>query len=246
MINFSKPQKFNATVKNKVLLNQKVARLDLELLNPKEIYFQAGQFISLKVSEVAYRSYSISSSMFEHSKLSIIVGIGHDGVGSNFVKNLQIGDTVEFVGPSGRFVLPENLKENLIFIATGTGVSPMLSMIDALLKNSDSTNNLSLIFGIRDKSELFLEEHIRTLKIEHKNFDYKICFSQVLPTNVENAYKGRVTENIDFSKIESSQYFICGNPYMVQDTIKLLIEKGVKEENIFHEKFTVASPIKPS
>ncbi len=245
MINFSKPQKFSTTVKNKVLLNQKVARLDLDLLSPTEIFFQAGQFISLKVSETAYRSYSISSSMFEHRKLSIIVGIGHDGVGSNFVKNLQIGDTVEFVGPSGRFVLPEKPKENLVFIATGTGISPMLSMIDALLKNS-SSSNISLVFGIRDKSELFLEEHIRTLKVEHKNFDYKIFFSQVLPTNIENAYKGRVTDNIDFSKTESSQYFICGNPYMVQDTIKLLIEKGAKDEDIFHEKFTVSSPIKPS
>lgn len=245
MINFSKPQKFTTMVKNKVLLNQKVARLDLELLNPKEIYFQAGQFISLKVSETAYRSYSISSSMFEHNNLSIIVGIGHDGVGSNYVKNLQIEDTVEFVGPSGRFVLPENSKKNLVFIATGTGISPMLSMIDSLLKNS-TDSNVSLVFGIRDKSELFLEKHIQTLKSSHKNFDYKICFSQETPSDVLNAYNGRVTENINFTETAFSQYFICGNPYMVQDTIKLLIEKGVKEEDIFHEKFTVSSPIKPN
>lgn len=242
MTQFSKPQKFKAILSEKENLNRTVMKITLKLENPKEMEFLSGQFVSLKVSESVYRSYSIFSSMFEKSSISLIIGIAHDGVGANYVRNIQIGDIVEFIGPSGRFVFPENIFQNFIFVATGTGLSPLISMIDDTYRLIPE-KNITLLFGIRSPDDLFLYDHLKKLSNMNRNFRYKICFSKETSTKIENSFKGRVTDHMIIDRF--SQYFICGNPLMVQDVTKLLIEAGIDETNIFHEKFTVASPIKP-
>jgi len=241
-IKFSLPQKYISKVASTNFLNKIDLEVLFEVIEPNTLEFIPGQFISINCGNGTFRSYSISSSSLSKTQVGLIVAVAHEGIGSNFLKNLKVGDTVEFIGPSGRFVLPENLKETLVFLATGTGVAPILSMID-YLANTQSDANIKLYFGIRDSKELFKLDQIRDLKNKLKSFDYKICFSQELPKELDtNCIKGRVTDafNIKDFDIASTQYFICGNPYMVTEVSEALENNFVPKENIFHEKFTTA------
>jgi ferredoxin-NADP reductase len=149
-----------------------------------------------------------------------------------------VGDSVEFIGPSGRFVLPETLLDNLTFIVTGTGIAPILSMLDSL-NNIKTTSNIKLYFGVRDKSELFKVDQLEHFKNTMQHFDYFLCFSQDVPEDLSKvSVKGRVTDVVEM--VANTQYFICGNPYMVADMHSKLLNKGVIHTNIFHEKFTIS------
>jgi len=238
---FNKPQKISAKVFSSTRLNEKDIEVIFEVVSPSIFEFRAGQFINLSCGNGLFRAYSISSTSLSNTQVVLIVAVGHDGVGSNYIKSLKVGDSVEFIGPSGRFVLPEVLKDNLIFIATGTGLAPLLSMID-YLNNSNTTSKVQLYFGVRDESEVFKIDQLNIFKSNMKDFNYTVCFSQDIPSELANvSVKGRVTDAIVFDKnnLDTTQYFICGNPYMVVDINAKLKDAGISENNIFHEKFTV-------
>jgi ferredoxin-NADP reductase len=237
-IKFDTPKKILATVLEKNKLND----VDLEIIfeTRENVSFLPGQFISVNCGNGMYRSYSISSSSMDKNKVGLIAAVGHEGVGSNYLKNISIGDITELVGPSGRFVLPEVLKENIVFIATGTGIAPVLSMIDYLM-NTKYEGKVELYFGIRNTKELFKEDLLKTFKNTMKNFSYTLCFSQEENPNTTSPWKkGRVTEIFQIGDINNTQYFLCGNPYMVLDMAKVLTDKGVSEQDIYNEKFTVS------
>ncbi|MDQ5981747.1 MAG: hypothetical protein QG570_504, partial [Patescibacteria group bacterium] len=123
------PKRFEFSLMQKSMLNEKVMLLKLSLINPSEITFTSGQFLNIKVNDKQYRSYSISSISSEKRFVEIIAAVGHEGVGANYFKNIQVGDKGEFIGPSGKFILTQVLSSNLVFISTGTGISPLISML---------------------------------------------------------------------------------------------------------------------
>ena len=245
-IKFSPPHKVTAKVISSKYLNKIDIELTLEMVHPESFEFIAGQFITLNCGNQGYRAYSIGSSSLDNKHISLIVAVGHEGIGSNYIKSLKVGDSVEFVGPSGRFVLPETFKDNLYFIATGTGISPILSMLD-YMANNKCKSNIYLYFGIRSSEDLFAVEFLESLKNALNNFHYTLCFSQEIPQSLfSKSIKGRVTDSfkVENTEINNSQYFLCGNPYMISDVMGILTNSGVAQTDIYHEKFTVSQ--KPS
>ncbi|MBI2414523.1 hypothetical protein HYV31_01595 [candidate division WWE3 bacterium] len=242
---FLLPKKYTAKLLKKDQLNQRVVEIILEVISPPDFKFISGQFVSLSVGKGIFRSYSIASSKSKASKISLLVENAHDGAGSNFINGLSIGDTVEFIGPSGRFCLPTPLNKNLVFVVTGTGIAPILSMLEELSLNKCKLE-LTLYFGIRNTQELLkidlLEDY--TKRLEH--FDYKLCYSSTPTVNeIKNPriLTGRVTKNVEVKDALNTLFVLCGHPLMIMDMAQILIEKGVPRENILHEKFTVAKKV---
>ncbi len=230
------PKLYKAKLKSKQMLNNRDMLIDLELINPPEIYFKPGQFINLNVAENTFRSYSICSSSLLTNQVSIVVSVGHDGVGTKYLKESKKNDEVKFIGPSGKFFLPDNLLNNLVFIATGTGIGPFISMWYKLeeLKYQGKT---VVYFGVRTEDEIFFVDKLNYFK-KVLNFGYKICVSR--PSSKWSMPKGKVTELFDISNFLNKQYFLCGHPLMIEDMLSILEENNVADENIFHERFTVS------
>lgn len=245
--NSSRPQKYTARVEAKTEASAKVHKISLRMLEPTEINFIPGQFISLKVSPTNYRSYSIASDAQNKHELAILVATGHDGVGANYLKELKVGDTVEFVGPAGKFTLPNIIGKKLVMVATGTGLSPILSML-ATLADQQCTSKIELFLGVRDDSELMETTTLAELAEKLPNFNLTICFSDAREEQVHKwkGFSGRVTDKLDIKAITDAQHpsqvLMCGNPHMVHELYTKLLENGAKEENLFHEKFTTSAP----
>lgn len=217
------------------MLNARDMLVDFELINPTEIHFRPGQFINLNVAENTFRSYSICSSPLLSNQITIVVSVDHDGVGTKYLKNIKINDDVSFIGPSGRFFLPDNLANSLVFIATGTGIGPFISMWYKL-EELKYQGNIMFYFGVRTEDEIFFVDKMDYFK-EPLNFNYKLCVSR--PSSEWKQTKGKVTELFDVSDFSNKQYFLCGHPLMIEDMLVILQKNGVPEENIFHERFTV-------
>src|SRR3990167_2825778 len=147
------PKIYEARVFEAKMENSRDLLVTFKLLNPNRIEFVPGQFINLRVSANTYRSYSICSLPRFSDQVSIVVTVNFDGIGANYLKGLKTGDVVSFIGPSGRFRLFENSLKNIIFVCTGTGISPYIPMLNQLL-NSNKSSIVKLFVGCSSEDEV--------------------------------------------------------------------------------------------
>lgn len=233
------PKLRKAVLENKKYISSKVIELEFKNIEPEEMHFAAGQFVNLMPAEGIFRSYSIVSDYKDTKNFLLAIDVSHEGVGANYVKKLNVGDVITFVGPSGRFILREPLADNLFFYATGTGIAPFIPMLWAL-SDIKYNGNVNVYFGVRNKEDLFYEELFKDF--ENKLSNIKVSF--YLSGNAENldftnnSYrKGRITLSLGNGPITESQYYICGNSNMVNEVSSSLKTKGLSDEFIFTESF---------
>ncbi len=95
------------------------------------------------------------------------------GVCSNYLCDLQVGDKVALTGPSGKkFVLPKNLGDHdYIFFATGTGIAPFRGMVIDILR-SKANSRVALIMGSPYSTDLLYDAQFREMAKTHSNFTY--------------------------------------------------------------------------
>jgi sulfhydrogenase subunit gamma (sulfur reductase) len=196
--------------------------------------FTPGQFATIKIEDgqapVCMRSYSVLTG--DEGKLQMIIKKVEGGRGTAFLFGREKGDALQMLYPLGHFGLPSTLGEKLTFIGTGTGVAPLLCMIESLPASFEG--EVKLIFGVRFASDLFYLERIE--KIEQKLKNFKLVATVSRPQDGWSGHKGRVTEYLKEVDI-NGQFFICGTHQMILDVKNLLTEKGVPKENVYFENF---------
>lgn len=196
--------------------------------------FRAGQFATIKITDgqnpQCMRSYSVLRN--EGEGLQLIVKRVEGGRGTSFLFSKNVGDEIEILFPLGHFGLPAVLARKVVFIGTGTGLAPLLCMLESLPAGYDG--EVELLFGVRFSVDLFYLERIEALKEKLKNFKFTATVSR--PQDGWEGAKGRVTEYL--KEVDpSAQYFMCGTHDMIMDVKKLLEEKGVAKENVYFENF---------
>ena len=231
---------------NKELINSSdskestLAIITLKLIEPDVKPFRPGQFCSIRVAEGFFRAYSIASDYKNFSEYKFLVSIGHEGVGANYFRNINIGDEVYFLGPNGHFFIKSPVAENIVFCATGTGIAPFIPMIEFLVDNK-CDSKIALIHGMKHENNLNYYQNIHNeFKNKCPNFVSKFYVSK--PYNKSDEFiTGRVTEEIkklDLAKHSETQFYLCGHPDMVHEITTYLLENGISEENIISEEFT--------
>jgi ferredoxin--NADP+ reductase len=108
----------------------------------------------------------------------------HLGLCSNYICNLQVGDTVQMTGPSGkRFLLPKSKNDfGYVFFATGTGIAPFRGMIIDLLE-AGSTAPIALVAGSPYSTDLLYDGFFKDLAAKHTNFHYLPTLSRELQSD---------------------------------------------------------------
>jgi NAD(P)H-flavin reductase len=239
-----------------VLLEKKNLTSDIWELRfqpDQEVPFQAGQYMILKVGDKR-RLYSISSADFLLDHFTLLVQLLPDGVGSNFFRDLLVGQTADFMGPAGQFVLRDFSLPKII-LATGTGIAPICSMVETLLKDSkDDVKNpggelseVVLFWGLKTlKDSYYIEDYLEKMK-NHPNFKFYLCLTRELNEFLfeqPHIKKGRINEVLTrFMHGHSDafpseyEYLICGSREMVTSTLEFLLSKKIRKERIYFEKF---------
>lgn len=214
--------------------------IDLEFEAKEKFDFQAGQYISVKIDDVeksaCFRAYSIASAP-NGQTFNLCIKVLEKSRGSNWVNTLQEGDEIQFMGPMGKFIFNENSEKNTIFIATGTGIAPFKSIIEDRLKNNDQ-RKMHLFFGVRHIKGIFYQDFFENMMAKYPNFSYTLTLSQ--PENKSwQGNKGRVTEILKNTELdnENTEFYLCGLSNMIDETTKILQEKGASPENIHFEKY---------
>lgn len=239
---FAKAQKYIARVSEKYYLSdsEHFLLVKLELIKPDRMSFQAGQYLSFAVgARGVRRSYSIATTPDNNHGFSIVAEMIKGGKGSEFLRSLVIGATVEVLGPLGRFVVGETSKPKLLFVATGSGIVPIYSQINDLLVNRHESRPMRLHWGMRDSSRMFWVDNLGRLANEYPHFVFDPVLSR--PDSSWSLCSGHVQDCLkrDFAQTGLSDWegYVCGNPHMVEEVSEVLSNLGMTPASIHHEKF---------
>ena len=222
-------QGFTAQVGRIDTLTSDVRAISLELRDPSEICFQAGQFVSFEIVKPGLpfpvtRPYSIASAPSNRYTIELILNLVPGGPGSTFLFSLGVGDPVSFRGPAGTFVLRDYPDRRLLFVATGTGIAPVRSMIRARLP---SLTPVTLIWGLRHERDLYYEDELAELAEQFPEFSYTITLSQ--PSPAWTGAVGRVQSQIEpyIARVDDLAVYACGSSAMISSVTELIRSRGV-------------------
>jgi len=224
-----------ATAMEHKILTDKFHQIILETAEP--FGYQAGQYVSVKVSSERINSYSIAGRVAEN-RFEILVDISPGGPGSKYFENLKAGDKVAYLGPFGNFTLrPDDGSEAMLFLGTGSGCSPLRCLIDAALAEEHLDKPITMYFGLRHQGDIFWQGYFEDLAKKYPNFHYKLFLSQ--PEAGWEGKTGHLTEAIktDFPDAGKFSVYLCGNKPMTEEAKKLMLECGCPPERIYQEQF---------
>ena len=222
-----------------------IKKIRLRLKEEHEINFKPGQYIQLKApkyegnDEEVYRAYSIASPPSQKNYIDLIIGYVPNGKATTYVhKILKEGDKVYFNGPYGDFYFQENSDREIVMVAVGTGMAPILSMLYHL-KENNIKRKATFYFGAKTPDDLFLLDEMKNF--EETLFDFKFIptLSRVAEEHNWAGEKGRVNNALEkyLTDGENKEAYLCGNPPMIDTVVSVLKQKGIPEELIFFDKF---------
>lgn len=203
--------KYRASVKRTRQLTPTVWELVLDV--PGVGAFAPGQFARLEVARGTWRDYSIVA--IQDEEVRFLVSTRTGGPGSRFVATTVPGTPVVVELPLGRFTTTGSGRRR-VFVATGTGLAPLLPMMAAGDGSGDT-----LLFGCR-----FLAEDLTQLVSDPLPSTIRCITGE----QVDGARQGRVTEalaELDLDP-ENTEFHLCGSAAMVADAATLLARRGAR------------------
>ena len=204
--------------------------------------FIAGQFI--KLSQVmgdkrVGRAYSIVNSPGGDIIEVLAVSV-EDGQLSPNLQQLKVGDKLDVSPKASGFMTLEEIPntsfegKQLWLLVTGTAVGPFISM----LETDEPWNRFEtvvLVYGVRLAEDLAYKEQLLQLERRYPN-QFKLVFS-VTREDLPEAIQTRISIGIQSGEIQKlvgveitaqdSQVMLCGNPDMISDTNKILLDMGL-------------------
>ena len=224
------PSKINNIEK----LTNDVIKITLRIPPKTDFKFNSGQFLNFNREKIN-RSYSIANSSQHKNQLEFFIKKYQNGLMSKYLfEEAKINDLLMLEGPMGTFFLRNSNYENIVFLATGTGIAPIKSIIEDI-DNSDlqfKNKNFWLFVGARYENDLLWEPNFENLNIN---------YIPVLSRQVNNwdGEKGYVQDVVIKKQIDLStcQIYACGSYNMINSSKKLFLKNNLIESNFFSDAF---------
>jgi ferredoxin-NADP reductase len=200
----------------------------------KNIQFKAGQFAMLFQLEgenfgKLSRPYSIASSPLD-SELRFAIKIT-GGQFTSILDKMNPGDKLGVAAPFGHFAYSE--EENVIFLAAGTGVAPMLGMLEYIVQQK-KTGKFTLIYSSKKEEWIGCRPALERLQAANSGVKVVYTLTQEQPAGWKGEL-GRISgemiaKHADYAK--GATAFICG-PVEFSKTMKeTMLKLGAEERKI--------------
>lgn len=234
----STPRVFAAKVSALEWPSETVARLTLELDERVEFTFHSGQYVRVRIPGIdQWRSYSMATMPRDLPRLEFLIRIIPGGAMSEYLRaRCRSGDALEVEGPRGAFILHEGRAPH-IFIAGGTGLAPILSMIDTIRRRSGARPPLTLSFGCASDVQFFYRDELELRQWWMPSL--KVILSADRVRHPESGLiTGTPVDALGDKPMDAATVaYLCGPPPMIAAARKRLTELGVKPDQIYAENF---------
>lgn len=232
-------------------LNDAVVRLDVSL--DEAVEFEAGQFMLVEVDGLEGRR-GLSMANFEKraDRLVFTVKLMPGGGLSQWLQAAdRAGARVRLFGPLGKAVYRAGDEGNLLFIAGGSGLAPMLSILQrAREERHFESNRGHLFFGVRTADDLYaMDELVSHRKAFPDGFALTVALSDVAPTSglasqwpdfsFATGFVHEVAGRVMTGKYDETTAYLAGPPPMVEGAMRMLItEARLPPARIRYDKFS--------
>ncbi|MCW8097124.1 2Fe-2S iron-sulfur cluster-binding protein [Streptomyces tauricus] len=213
--------------------------------------FHPGQFFTLVTDlegQPLRRAYS-ASSVPGATRLELTVKHVEGGRFSTHAHHgLRPGDRLAVRGPSGTFHAPARAPDDLVLIAAGSGITPMMSMIRTRLSDPAAAGRIHLLYSSRSPEDIIFGDELTRMEKDRPDL---LAVTHVLTSRDGRLDAERVrgwvtglslSDGSDGS--DGAHHYVCG-PDALMDTVQdVLRQLGVPDERTHQERFTggVAAP----
>jgi CDP-4-dehydro-6-deoxyglucose reductase len=215
-------------------LTDDILKIVLRLPPNSNFNFNSGQYVNIIKGNIT-RSYSIANCSDNKNQLEFFIKNYDNGLMSSYLfKEAKINDLLRLEGPIGTFFLRDSSFKNIIFLATGTGIAPIKSILEGLDKSYEQYQNKNfwVIVGARYQEDLFWKPNLKNLHIKY----IPVLSRQVNDWNGEKGYVQDIVLNQQIN-LENTQVYACGSNNMINSAKELFIKNNLKENNFFSDAF---------
>ncbi len=199
--------------------------------------FKPGQYINLELEidgQKVKRSYSICSNPSLEGTISVGVKQIEQGYASAFInQKLNSEVNVSVSEPEGGFVIDSDVNQNsYVFVAGGSGITPFISMLYAMLPHSNT--KIYLKYSTLSQEETMFFNELMALKTQYPNFTLDLLY-----TGGENLLnENNLSEWMQSLGLSSYHVYVCGPNGIIMGTEKACEINGLPKENFHREYFT--------
>ncbi|HEX8627619.1 MAG TPA: FAD-binding oxidoreductase, partial [Catenuloplanes sp.] len=196
--------------------------------------YRPGQFLTVRVphpgtGSVA-RCYSLSSSPYTGPDLKITVKRMGDGHASNWIcERVTPGTVLEVAPPAGRFV-PASLDIDLLLLAGGSGITPVLSILTSVL--AQGRGHVALLYANRDEPSVIFAAELRRLRERHPD---RLCVVHWLDRVQGPPTVAGLTPLL--RPYLTRDAFVCGPPPFLAVAAQTLDRLGLPPQRLHVERF---------
>ncbi len=196
--------------------------------------YRPGQFLTLRIpsdrtGSVA-RCYSLSSSPHCDTGLKVTVKRVASGYGSNWMcDNVTPGSTVDVLPPAGVFT-PASLDENLLLLAGGSGITPVMSILRSAL--SEGSGQIALVYANRDEDSVIFAAELRSLAERYPDRLTVLHWLESVQGLPSTSSLRRLT-----GPFTRSDVFVCGPAAFMDAATQAMRDLGVPRRRVHVERF---------
>jgi ferredoxin-NADP reductase len=212
----------------------------------RKLNARPGQFLTFSFlfdGKKVVRSYSICSSPATSSYIEITTKRVSHGCVSVFLNDrASVGMTVEANGPFGQFCFDESKHENVVLLAAGSGITPMIAML-RYMDDLCLETTVTLLYCVRTSGDIMFKSELEHLGSRLKNFQCHVLLSQ--PHAEWSGPRGHISRALIEDAVKdllSAHFLLCGPSSFMDASRSILTTIGVKAERIKQESFGSAVP----
>jgi CDP-4-dehydro-6-deoxyglucose reductase len=206
----------------------------LRLPPSSKLEYYAGQYVEVIIGNLK-RSYSIANSPTSANRLELhIKKVGQGSMSEYWFQRAKKDNTLHISGPFGTFFLRNVVGQDLVFLATGTGIAPVKAILESLNKKpkNEQPDSVTVYWGGRTANDLYWDLS------EPK---YPIKYEPVLSRPLAN-WSGAVgyVQNAFLNtspNLAKTVVYACGSEEMIRSANELLIDQGLDEGRFYSDSF---------
>lgn len=180
-----------------------------------------GQHVAIQAEvdgKTISRSYTPISNDKDPGRLELVIKVYPNGLLTNHMADLKVGETLEFRGPKGAMTYKNGLCKHIGMIAGGTGITPMYQLIRAICEDEADTTTVSLLYANNSEDDILLRPQLDSwaAKFPHK---FKVWYVVSTASEGWKYGTGFVTKELIADRLPTpsldSKIMLCGPPGMI-------------------------------
>lgn len=222
-------------------LSPDVLKVELRLPPNSEFWYHAGQYIEVIGNGGMRRSYSVANAPRASGPLELHVRQVPGGAMSDYwFTRAKVNDLLRFNGPLGTFFVREITAQDLVFLATGTGIAPIKGMLEALgnLTYEEQPRSVTVYWGGRTPSDIYWDTAV--LNIKHR-------FVPVLSRGGSDWFgvRGYVQQAFlsDRPDLQQTVVYACGSAAMIRSAHQQLRLAGLPDHRFRSDAFVCSASV---